>query len=370
MKRIDRLIVAELLPFWGFGVAIFTVLIMAGTYLYTFTRFLSQGVGPLLVGELAILFLPGLIAQTFPMAMLLATLLAFGRLSGDSEIVALRAGGVSITRIMAPVAIFAALVAVTAFGLTEFVVPQATKRAISMQEDIEKHLSGVRNRRTTQPIMENGRLAGYLLARDFNLSSGVLSDSVIVGLNDQLQPTTVLQVPRLRFTDLENWRIEGSATLYSLVDHSTVRFEDGVWPASLPKPNVTPDRLFAASLRQLEAASMSQISEQIKELREDPNPDKAQIANLEFGYWNKITLPLAALVFALVGAPLGIRSHRTNAATGFWQSVIIIFGYMMLTNALSIMSQGGAIPSWVASFSPIVIGLGAAGFLIFRKNVQ
>ncbi|MCH8980291.1 MAG: LptF/LptG family permease, partial [Armatimonadetes bacterium] len=84
--------------------------------------------------------------------------------------------------------------------------------------------------------------------------------------------------------------------------------------------------------------------------------------------WNKLALPLAALVFGLVGAPLGIRNHRAGTATGFALSVVIIFGYMMLANAMSIMAQGGRMPAFIASFTPIVIGLVVAMVLIQRRN--
>ncbi|MEQ1936541.1 MAG: LptF/LptG family permease [Fimbriimonadaceae bacterium] len=121
MKRIDRLIIGELAGPWMFGTAIFTTLIMAGTYLFKITDYLANGVSFAVVLKLTLLLLPGVIVKTFSMAVLLATLLAFGRLSSDSEIVALRAAGASLGRIMMPVAVFGVVVAAIAFGVNEFV---------------------------------------------------------------------------------------------------------------------------------------------------------------------------------------------------------------------------------------------------------
>jgi lipopolysaccharide export system permease protein len=70
----------------------------------------------------------------------------------------------------------------------------------------------------------------------------------------------------------------------------------------------------------------------------------------------------------LLGAPLGIRNVRTGAATGFALSIAIIFGYILLANVMSVWAQGGAIPAYVASFTPLVIGLVAAGVIIWRRN--
>ena len=122
------------------------------------------------------------------------------------------------------------------------------------------------------------------------------------------------------------------------------------------------------ALKDLDALSMADMKKQIERQRALPDYDKKQVSNLEFGLWNKIALPLAALVFGLVGAPLGIRNHRAGTATGFALSVVIIFGYMMLSNAMSIMAQGGRIPAYMASFTPIVIGLAVAIVLIQRRN--
>ena len=121
-------------------------------------------------------------------------------------------------------------------------------------------------------------------------------------------------------------------------------------------------------LKDLDSLNMRKMRQQIVRARENTRVTPAQIANLEYGYFNKITLPLAALVFGLVGAPLGIRNHRTGAAAGFWMSIMIIFGYMLLTNFMAVYAQGGAIPAYAASFTPLLIGLVFAVVTIRRKN--
>lgn len=369
MRRLDKLVIGELFGPWVFGVAIFTVLIMAGSFLFQLTRYLSQGADPFLTGLLTIYLLPGVMAKTFPMAMLLATLLGFGRLSGDSEIVALKAGGISVGRIMVPVGIMGFCVSLLAFVFGELVVPAASYQAIGLRAKMDRDLGGTKQQSTSYPLTQDGKLVGYLVAKDFNMGRRTLYGAAIVGFDEEGQPANLLQATELRFTDIKDWRIIGSATLYSLERGTKVEFHDGAWPTQIPRPTMSIDNLIAQGLRDLDVFSMSQMQREIDKERAKPNPDKANIANLEFGYWNKITLPLAALVFGLVGAPLGIRSHRAGAATGFWLSVVIIFGYLLLTNAMSIMAQGGAVPSSLASFGPIVIGLVVAIFLIQKRNV-
>ncbi len=349
---------------------IFTILISAGSFLFELTSLLADGVSPVTVTYLAALLIPGVVVKTFPMAMLLAALLAFGSLSGNSEIVALRAAGAGVVRMMIPVVAMGTAVALLAFMCDELIVPDFSRRALEVRAGIELKRGKRKDQNTSQPIMDGGRLAGYLIARDFRISDQTLLDADIINYDRDGQAASLFHVDKLIFTDLKHWRIEGKATLHSLNDGSKVELKDGAWPSGFRPLDIPINDLITRTLRDLDAQSMSQMKQSIDRMKAEANPDQSQIANLEFGYWNKVTVPLAALVFALVGAPLGIRSHRTGVATGFWLSVVIIFGYFMLTNAMSILARGGRFSPFAASFLPIAIGLGVGVYLVQKRNVQ
>ncbi|MCW5937172.1 MAG: LptF/LptG family permease [Fimbriimonadaceae bacterium] len=366
MSRLDRLVLSELIGPWAFGVGIFTVLIMAGSFLFELTRYLSEGVSPAIVLQLTVLLLPGVLAKTFPMAVLLASLLAFGRLSGDSEIVALKAAGISVARIVAPVAVFGLFVSVLAFGFGEVLVPSATQRAVDLRGQIDADSKGRTAQPRSRPIYEEGRLRAFLTARDFDFVRRILTGVTITIYGANEEPTYYVYANELEYTNEKKWEIRGGASLTPADGGSKVEFQRA-FPSEVPALTVTPEDLLAQALRDLDALSMRQMGQQIQRERENPAADPAQIANLEFGYWNKLTLPLGALVFGLVGAPLGIRSHRTPAATGFWLAVLIIFCYLLLSNVMSIAAQGGRFPSAFASFTPTVVGLVVA-FVLIRKR--
>src|SRR4051794_35432917 len=107
----------------------FTMLLIAATYLGRIANYLVQGVSGAQILQITLLLLPAILVKTFAMALLLGGLLAFGRLSGDSEITAVRAAGVSLYRIVAPVAVFSFLVACVSFYLNESVVPRAARES-------------------------------------------------------------------------------------------------------------------------------------------------------------------------------------------------------------------------------------------------
>lgn len=369
MKRIDRLILKELLGPWGFGVAIFTVLIMAGTYLFQITDYVVKGISIATILELTAMLLPGVMAKTFAMAMLLGTLLAFGRLSSDSEIVAMRAAGASIGRIVLPVAAFGLVVSLLTFVFNETLVPQAAHHATRIRDEIAKQIETQGLRPVLMPQYRDGKLEALVVATDFDIATQTLRRAFVLTFDGQSEWVNILEARNLVFENQDEWRIEGGGKILSADGSLLLRLTGSTWPADIPEANFTADDVVASRVSDLDTFSMRQMAERIEQLRANNLASPAQIANLEYGYWNKVALPLAAFVYGLVGAPLGIRNHRTGAATGFWLSVIIIFAYMMLANLMAISAQGGAIPAYVASFAPLAIGVVYASVAIYRKNM-
>lgn len=365
MKRIDRLVLSELAGPWAFGVAIFTVLIMAGTWLFKLTDYIVSGVSFAMVTEFTILLLPGVMVKTFSMAVLLSSLLAFGRLSSDSEIVAMKAAGASVGRIMVPVFWFGLSVALLALLVNETLVPAAAFRGTALKSEIEKRLRGG-GEPIFRPIHAEGKLRAMIMAKDFNLGERRLKGVTIVVYDKDEKPALLMVADGMEFQNENKWKIQGGARIFPFNGEYISDVKEA-WPSQIVEPP-KPDDIAAASVRDLDTFSMAQMQQRIAMAKMNPSFDPQQIANLEYGYYNKIALPLAALIFGLVGAPLGIRNHRTGAASGFWISVIIIFGYMMLANLMAVYSQGGVIPAYMASFTPLVIGAAVAAVLIHRRN--
>lgn len=377
MKRIDRLILSEMIGPWIFGVAIFTVIIMAGTYLFQLTNYIVSGIPPSAIFSLTGLLLPGIMVKTFAMAVLLSSLLSFGRLSGDSEIVALKAAGASIPRIMVPVALFGAAVAVLYFATDELVVAPAANKAEAIKNDIQKHLSGTTNRIQQSITDNNGKLQASLMAQDFDITGRHLADVVVEFYDKSGHPSAFLWAPGMQFTGNDtslvggsastNWRLDPGGKLIHFHPFSESNL-GMVYPDQVGPEPPNPTTILADQLKNLDALNMSQTRVSIEKLQKDPKVNPGTIANLWYGYYNKVSLPLATIIFALVGAPLGIRSHRTGTATGFALSVVIIFAYMMLSNWMSIYSTGQRIPPYAASFAPVGIGLVCAIVLVYKRN--
>ncbi len=374
MKRIDRLILKELWSPWLSGVAMFSTLLMAATYLNRITDYVVQGVPASMIGEITMLLLPAILVKTFAMATLLGALLAFGRLSSDSEIVALRAAGASIYRIIRPVGLFAVVIASLAFLFNETFVPYAAKRSQALAKIVARSLNAKANQPASQSIVDEGKVVGFIVAQDFNLRTSTLRNVTIVARDDVGKDNFYLEAKELQYKPPEagsppDWRIVGGAKLVSADGRSRVEIEDEVWPSSVPKVAMKPEEIGTQQVNDPDYFSTRELWRQLQLAKIDKTLTPEQYRNREYWFWNKFALPFAAFVFGLLGAALGIRNHRTGNAAGFAIAIGITFAYMTLANFMNTWAMGGIIPSWLASFTPIVLGTIAAIVIMWRRNI-
>lgn len=368
MKRIDRLIISELFGPWIFGVAMFTSLLLAATYLGRIADYVVQGLPVATIIKITFLLLPPLLVQTFAMSTLLGALLAFGRLSGDSEIVALRATGASIYRIIRPVALFSFCVALLTFFLNDTFVPNATKQALNLTEIISKDIKKRKSQPVFNTITEDGVLKAMIMAEDFNLADGTLNGVTLKALSSDGEPTFYLEAKQLKYENDKEWRVIGGAKLYSADLRNVTIVNGDIWPGVIPKLKKTPQQLNAPVVNNPDYYSTSELREILSKAKYDKTLTKEEYRNREYWLWNKYAVPMAAFVFGVLGAALGIRSHRAGTATGFALAIAIMFAYLTLANFMNVWAMGGVIPPYVASLTPIVLGLGASIFIMWRRN--
>ncbi|MCX7924454.1 MAG: LptF/LptG family permease, partial [Fimbriimonadales bacterium] len=210
MRLLDRLILRELLPPLLFGVGLFTALVFAGGYVFMITEYAVKGVPLPLVIELALLYLPQIAVRTLPMGMLLATLLSFGRLSSDWEITAIRASGVSLRRMMAPVFWLSLLVSLAAIGFNETLVPWATERAAQIRASILEQLRLTEQQAFGFPQFREGRLDSYVIVaggRDPQTQELFQVTLLKYSTGQQREPEVVLYAERARWDSENQWTL-------------------------------------------------------------------------------------------------------------------------------------------------------------------
>jgi LPS export ABC transporter permease LptF/LPS export ABC transporter permease LptG len=366
MTRIlDRYIVKELGPPFAIGVGVFTFFLVIDRIYQLTDLVITKSVPFALVMPLLLYMLPAFLALTLPMATLVAVLLVCGRLAGDLEVAALKASGVSPLRLFRP--FLAAGVAVTLLiaWLTLMVGPWSSG---AFQRQLFRILqsrasTGIKERTFSATFNQFVIYVDEVSASQVRLKGLLVSDErnpdqsrIIVAREGRLLSDEATRRITLRFLD-------GSISESDVGDRRRFRQTYfSLYDMSLPVDSP------------LTAASKEEKPEKQLPLRQlisdaDRLQREGQIASPYYVEIHKrFALPVAALMFTLVGFPLGIRTHRGGRAVALALSFGIVVSYYILYTSMEGFALRGRLPAGIAVWIPNAI-LAVVGVAMLRAGV-
>ena len=355
MKILDRYILKELIGPLIFGIIIFTTLMVAGGILFKLVKLMvEQNVSALVAGKLFFLGLPQIIAYTLPMSVLLACLLTFSRLSSDKEIMAMKAGGISLYSVSAPVLIIALLVSLLTIIFNETVVPQARQSYEKiMWEEVNKGLFPQQKEDIFIREFKDNQLQRFLYAKVFDQKTKTLKKVVDMEF-EKGHPVRTINAQSAKW-DERGWHFtEGVVNEFSREGRVKHIVEFKRQKIELSR---TPEDI-ASSQKKPEDMGIRELKSQIMLLKEEGIKVKELLVEL----YLKITVPIASFIFALIGFPLGIKSQRSSSSLGVGLSALIIFAYYVVMTLSSTWGKAGylspLLSAWMANIIFGVIGLG------------
>ena len=309
------------------------------------------------LGQLLFLNLPQILYYVLPMATLMAVLLTLSRLSANSEIVAMEAGGVSRKQIVKPVLWMGLALSILGFVLGELIVPKANSARIQL----------LAQEKTGPQVLQNvilrdykdGQLTRLLYAKVYDNIRQVMEDAVVQEFEaGELRRT--IKTGQI-FWDRGSWYYSKAEAYEYLEDGRVV--SASFHSVRQPLPLSVEPRQIAQQQKRPEEMNWWELKAQIAFLRKQGE----DVKKLEVLWQQKMVIPLACLVFVMVGAPLGIQSHRTASSKGFGQSVVIIFVYYLILSLGSSLGEGGQLPAsisvWLVNFV-----LGGWGIYLLWKS--
>ena len=359
-KILDRYILNELAGSFFFGIMAFTIIFIAGDLLFQAANLIiEKGVSLMVVARLFVYRLPEVILLTVPMSSLLATLLTFGRLSVNSEIVAIQAAGISFRRVLRPVLGISAVLAMLSLIGNETIVPFSNRASENlMKYEILQERPSVLKERVFLKDEQNGELKRVLYLGKLRPREGLMSD-ILVQEFDAGKLRRISTAVRGTWRSGEWWVEQGE--VFEVADAGKVnllfRFD-----RQRLLLNLSPEQLEKASRRPAEMSSI--------ELLAHINILKAQGANL-LPLWVlfhlKLSVPWSAMILAVLGASIGVRTpRRGGSGIGFGLCIIIVFAYYVVMSFSRALGETGNIPPLVAAWLPNVTFL-LLGALFVRK---
>lgn len=360
LRLLDRYVLSELLYPFIFGIASFSSIFIASSMLFKLTQYMTKyGASGETIARLFMYSLPEVVNYTFPMSMLLASLMAFGKLSGSSEIVAMKSGGISYYRIVAPVLIVAFFVSMFSVVWAEKVVPAAKEQYGRILEyEIKKN---TKPRTQDHVIIKtlSGSTQRITYARRFDEEKGLMENITI----EEFEKSHLARIQTAKQAYWENgsWRLE-DGTVYTMNEaegiKSTAKFKEQIIPL-----DVTP-REISWEQKEPEEMTIRELREYISVLERQHQPTARQWCEI----YMRISIPLASFFFAMIGAPLGTQKQRTSSSIGLGISIIVIFIYYAIMTLTTGLGKGGVMNPLLACIIPNLICLGAGVFLLQKKN--
>jgi lipopolysaccharide export system permease protein len=362
IKIIDRYIFRELIEPFLFGLGSFTAILSASMILFELVRaIILRGMPFTVAMQVFVYRLPSIVVYIFPMATLLAALLAFARLSGDSEVTAFRASGISLYRIIVPVLALGLLVSLANLLFSEIVVPESNKATKNLLlETTAKHKPKLQ-RNVFVPEMERGVLKRIFYAE--TLKGSTMHD-VIVQEFDEGRLTQIVTAKQATWQqDKDEWLFT-AGTIYLIAESGEykhlIKFKEQslafkYTPADFYIGDKNPEEMTIAELRNFIG------------LKQKMGVD---VTDFMLQLNMKMSIPFASLVFALLGAPLGITRRRASSSIGLGLSIIVIFFYYILTFISMAVGELRIISPALAAWLPNFITGGIGWYILSKAAVR
>lgn len=358
MKKIDWYILKELAGPFIFGVMAFSSILIGSNLLFKLANYLLEMNMPLpLTGKIFLLELPGIVVLTFPMSTLLAALLAFGRLSGNSEIIAFRAGGVSFVRLMVPVIIVGILTSGLTIYINEKIVPYSAfqTRRLVWEFSHKAELPSTQKYLSMTPVDRETGLPDYILyAEGFDGDTNTLSQVYFQDFEGE-QLHTIVEAQEARWVKNKWVFFDGKYYYFPTENQPVVTGTFSEY--SIKSLDRTPKQVALSSKNQEEMSAF-----ELKELIQIYIREGQDVAKLLVKFHQRFAIPLSCLVFAILGAPLGLQPNRSGSSIGLGLSIIVIFVYYVVMTIIGTFGQVGVISPVLGAWLPNLLFtmLGAA----------
>jgi lipopolysaccharide export system permease protein len=362
MKKTATLyILKEIFPIFLIGLMTFTIILLMDKILKLIELIVNRG-GSLTDVLMLLLFIsPSFLIITIPVAVLLATLLTFGRLSSDSEITAFKASGMSLYQLFFPISIFA----LATFLLTSFIVfyglpwgnrgfKAALYRLVRSKADFEikervfnDSFKGLVIYVDRVPLQGN-HMEGILIydQREKGKSHTILAKEGFV-INNPESKEIIL---RLKSGDIH--RFEPEARTFQKVKFDTYDLK------------LELARTLAIIQRKLKDWEMS-VDDIRKKTEQEKKLGKDTIS-YEVELHKRYAIPFTCIVFALIGVPLGIQPHRSGRSYGFILSILILLAFYISLTASEILAMRKIVPAYSAGWIPNLLFSGLGVYLLVK----
>jgi len=356
---IDDYVLRDFFVYLGMILSTFLVLVIVFTLFELLGDILRNQVPATVVAEYLLNVAPYLLYNVAPLVMLLAVLVTFGVMQRSNEITAIKATGTSIYRVVTPVIVAAAMLAVGLFFADQFYLPHTNKR----QEALHNLIKG----KPPQTYLRPDRQWIFGQHNDIYYYQFFDTD------RDQFANITVFQLDRKNFAitrrihaDRAHWADNLGRWVYeqgwdrSLNGSAIANFHP-FDVATFPELHETP-AYFKKEVKQYTEMNYEELHRYIRDLQQSG----FDVVRLRVQLQKKLSYPLITLIMAVLAVPFSLSTGKRGAITGVAFAVGIAVFYTVVSRLFEAMGDVSQLPPSLAAWSPDLIFALVGGYLILK----
>lgn len=377
LSVLDRYLTIELVLPFVFGVCAFSSIGLAVGSLFDIVKKVSEaGLSMNVALQVLLLKMPEFVVYSFPMSTLLATMMGYGRLTSDSELIALRSVGISVYRLVVPAILLSIAVTGFTFLFNEKIVPSANYQSAMILEQAlgnenpnfsERNIfypeykeEPVTEREDDEEPETQSVLNRLFYAEEFNgkkMQGLTILDRSQDGINQIVTAESAAWNFKENIWDFYN------GTIYIIAPDGSyrniLRFEHQ--KIQLPKAPLD----LAQAGRKSNEMNILELRDYIKILEQ--GNDETKVRKLKVKLQQKLAIPFVCIIFALVGAALGTKPNSASKATSFGISIAIIFSYYVMSYITMALGVVEVLDPFTAAWLPNFFGLAAGAILLTQS---
>jgi lipopolysaccharide export system permease protein len=361
MKVLRTYLLNEFIGPLFMSLAVLTFVMLLGNLVKIVDLVINKGVDIFSVTKLFLFMIPYLLTYTLPIATLVAVLLSLGRLSGDNEIIAIRASGISIFSLILPILVLGLILSLLLVIFNDRLIPYAhfETRKTLMEVGIKNPTAAL------EPGVFINSFEKYVLFI-YAIDQNKLSNVRIYEPQGDNKPTRIIIAKKGEFIAIP----EKNMIKLKLID-GTADEPDPSNPSNYYKLNFK-NYFMSLNLGQMQDKNkidkkpkdmtIKELQQQIKTLKDegvDPAPLVTEIHR-------KITLAFSCFVFILFGMPLAIITRRREKSINFGIAFVIVGVYYLLLLGSEALSLQGYLDPQLALWIPNII-FGTIGALLLYR---
>lgn len=365
MNTLDRYILRELFKVFFLAVFATTTLLYMDKFLFMAEMIVNRGVTLIEMVEILLFLSPSLLTLTIPISVLVASVVTFNQFSACNEWVAMKATGRSLLSLLRPVFAFAFLTYLLANFVMFYALPAGNTAYKQLIFDVIRHRADL----DIKPRVFNQDFSHLILLVNERKPDSSLSGIFIANTQKPREPQIITASEGFIFSDPGSMKIQlklSNGTIHEYNarrgDYQTLNFQGYDLTLNLPDTARLERRATIAN----RDTSLSELRKKIEQRKKEGRSINKPAVEMS----KKFSLPFSCLLFALFGAPLGVKSSRSGKSGSFAMSVLVILLYYVFLVLSQNMGHIGRLNPYFSMWIPNLLLLATGAYVTIKMHKE